>query len=179
MKFVLPFIFVFAFVLSAYPQSNAPGTEAAITEFDVNGLKVIFKRRSSSPTVSTGLFFRGGARNETMDNAGVESLTLDAATEGSKKFPRDVLRKELARTGTAVGSASSYDYSAISMVSTSELFNRSWEILTDLVLNPSFAPEDVEREKNAMIAGLRNESASPDSALDALEEKIIFSGHPY
>jgi zinc protease len=179
MKFLLPFIFIFAFIFSAYSQSNAPGTESSITEFDVNGLKVVFKRRSSSPTVSTGLFFRGGARNETVDNAGIEGLTLDAATEGSKKFPRDMLRRELARTGTAIGSASSYDYSAISMVSTSEFFDRSWEILTDLVLNPTFAADDVEREKSAMIAGLKNESASPDSALDALEEKIIYAGHPY
>src|SRR5262249_10522355 len=64
-------------------------------------------------------------------------------------------------------------------VSTSEFFERSWEILTDLVLNPNFSADDVDREKAAMIAALRNASASPDSALDSLEEKVIFAGHPY
>jgi len=179
MKFFLTFSFVLAFVFSVYPQATVPSADASITDFDVNGLKVIFKRRTSSPTVSVGVFFRGGVRNETVENAGIESLALNAATEASKKYPREVLRKELARTGTVIGSAATYDYSAVSMVSTSENFARSWEVLTDLLTNPTFATEDVQREKDAMIAGLNNASASPDSALDDLEDKIIFAGHPY
>src|SRR5262249_38726864 len=107
MKYLLPFLFLLTFVLSGYSQAVAPATDA-ITEFDANGMKVIFKRRPSSPTVATGLFFRGGTRNETIANAGIENFVLDAATEGSKKYPKDALRKELARTGTAIDSAAAY-----------------------------------------------------------------------
>ena len=35
---------------------------ALVTEFDVNGLKVLVKRREGSLTVAAGLFIRGGAR---------------------------------------------------------------------------------------------------------------------
>jgi len=58
-------------------------TDAArlVTEFEVNGLKVLLKRRAGSQTVVAGLFFRGGARNVTEKNAGVEALMLDVATE--------------------------------------------------------------------------------------------------
>ncbi|HYJ91055.1 MAG TPA: hypothetical protein VEV84_07095, partial [Pyrinomonadaceae bacterium] len=84
MKFFLTFSFVLAFVFSVYPQATVPSADASITDFDVNGLKVIFKRRTSSPTVSVGVFFRGGVRNETVENAGIESLALNAATEASK-----------------------------------------------------------------------------------------------
>src|SRR4051812_47579075 len=43
---------------------NVEATQAAlVTEFDVNGLKVIVKRRPGSLTVSAGLFLRGGSRN--------------------------------------------------------------------------------------------------------------------
>jgi zinc protease len=179
MKFFLTFSFVLTFVFAVHPQVSVPAADATITDFDVNGLKVIFKRRTSSPTVSVGVFFRGGVRNETVDNAGIESLALDAATESSKKYPREVLRKELARTGTVIGSASTYDYSAVSMVSTSEHFAHSWDMLVDLLTSPTFAPEDVQREKNVKLAALNDESASPDSALDEFENKIIFAGHPY
>ena len=179
MKFFLAFSIVFVFVFSVHPQAAVPVADASITDFEVNGLKVIFKRRTSSPTVAVGVFFRGGVRNETVDNAGIESLALDAATESSKKYPREVLRKELAHTGTVIGSASTYDYSAVSMVATSEHFTHSWDMLFDLLANPTFAPEDVLRDKNVKIAALNDESASPDSDLDEFEGKIIFAGHPY
>ncbi|HEX8852817.1 MAG TPA: hypothetical protein VF754_04985, partial [Pyrinomonadaceae bacterium] len=56
---------------------------ALVTEFDVNGMKVLVKRRPGSQTVVAGLFIRGGARNVTPENAGVEALMLDVATEAS------------------------------------------------------------------------------------------------
>src|SRR5262249_47577094 len=36
---------------------------ALVTEFDVNGLKVLVKRREGSQTVAAGLFIKGGSRN--------------------------------------------------------------------------------------------------------------------
>ena len=75
---------------------------ALVTEFDVNGLKVLVKRRAGSQTVATGLFLKGGSRNITTANAGVESLMLDVLVEGSASYPREKLRAELARTGTVV-----------------------------------------------------------------------------
>src|SRR5687768_3387589 len=54
-----------------------------VSEFEVNGLKVLLKRRAGSQTVVAALFLRGGSRNITEKNAGVEALMLDVATEAS------------------------------------------------------------------------------------------------
>ena len=66
MKYSQRFISLVLVLLSSavlgLAQGNIPNlsTQAAnVTEFDVNGLKVILKRRESSPTVSVGLFLRG------------------------------------------------------------------------------------------------------------------------
>ena len=85
---------------------------ALVTEFEVNGLKVLVKKRAGSPTVAGGLFLRGGSRNITSENAGIESLMLAVATEASANFPRDRMRSQLSRMGTALGSGENYDYSA-------------------------------------------------------------------
>src|ERR687895_177229 len=61
---------------------------ALVSEFDVNGLKVLLKRREGSLTAAAGLFIRGGASNITAQNAGIETLMLSAATEASTNFPR-------------------------------------------------------------------------------------------
>lgn len=186
--FALLALIVLSFASNAAAQTTAapaasPAATASpdklVSEFDVNGLKVIFKRRPGTPTVSVGLFTRGGVKNQTADNAGIEGLTLSTATEGSKKFPREVLRKEFARTGSTIGAGMSYDFGVISLSSTRQNFDRSWDIFTDVVLNPSFADQDFQRVRDLLLTGLRNQTVSPDSFLGSLEEKVVYANHPY
>jgi len=160
----------------AFAQSTA---EQQVSEFDVNGLKVIVKRRPNTATVAAGLFIRGGSSNLTPDNAGIEAMMLNVATEGGKAFPRDVLRKQVASTGTTLSSGSNRDYSAISMGCTKENFDVSWRMFTDVAMNPAFAPEDVERIRANMITALRSKSDSPDAFLQDNVERTIYAGHPY
>lgn len=158
---------------------NIAAQAASVTEFEVNGLKVIVKQRASSPTISGGLFFRGGARNWNEKNAGIESFVLGAATEGTKSYPRQTLRRELARTGASVSSGAGRDFSAISFASTAQDFDRVWRIFSDVAVNPTFATADVERVRQQMLAALRENETSPDAALRSLEERVVYTGHPY
>ncbi len=179
--FLLTFISL-SFVSLHFAQTgkiNIAEQAALVTEFDVNGLKVLVKRRQSAPTVAAGLFIRGGARNITDKNAGIENFMLDTTTEGSKKFPREALRRELARTGSSVGSSVSNDYSVLSMVSTRQNFDRSWDVFTDIALNPAFAQEDLELTREKILTALRNDEDSPDGFLQVLQDRVIYAKHPY
>src|SRR5215213_6642301 len=142
-------LIAFALVVTAYQTAafaQAVGTDrskqaALVTEFEVNGMKVLLKRRPASATVSAGLFLRGGARNLTAQNAGIENFMLTAATAGSTSYPRVAMRRELARTGSSISSGANYDFSVLALASTSENFGRSWDIFRDVALRPAFAPE--------------------------------------
>jgi zinc protease len=150
-----------------------------VSEFEVNGLKVLVKRRAGSQTVVAGLFLRGGARNVTAENAGIEALMLDVATEASANFPRERFRRELSSMGTGISYGVNYDYSALTMGSTRRYFDRSWEIFTDTALHPSFTLDDFQRVKNRMIAGLSNDEDTPDSYLQELQSRVAYANHPY
>src|SRR5215218_1475619 len=58
------------------PSKEAADTLRLVTEFEAGGLKVLVKRREGSQSVVAGLFLRGGSRNVTAENAGVEALML-------------------------------------------------------------------------------------------------------
>jgi len=150
-----------------------------VTELDVNGLKVIVKQREGSQTVAAALFFRGGARNVTADNAGVESLMLDLASEASTAFPREKFRREMARTGTVISAGVNRDYSGLTLGSTRQHFDRAWEIFTDAALHPSFAPDDFDRIKKQELIALSDDEDTPDSYLQVLQSRVIYAGHPY
>lgn len=152
---------------------------ALVSEFDVNGLKVLIKRREGSQTVVAGLFIKGGTQNITAANAGIEDLMLDASSEASMNFPRERLRVELARLGTNISSGVNFDYSALTLGATRRNFDRSWEIFTDVALRPSFVPEDVERVRNRMMLSLRDDTDTPDSYLQVLQARVAYAGHPY
>ena len=153
--------------------------ESLVTELDVNGLKVLVKRREGSQTVAAGLFLRGGARNVTAENAGIEALMWSAATEASAAFPRATLRKELARTGTALGYGVNRDYSALTLGTTRANFDRSWEIFADVAQRPAFTPDDFKRVQNQLVVARSDDEDSPDSFLEILQERVTYSGHPY
>jgi predicted Zn-dependent peptidase len=176
-RFVLASLFVLSFVGAAFPQAAA--TAPQITEFDVNGMKVLLKRRPGTPTVATGLFFRGGSQNLTPDTAGIENFTLKAATEAAKSYPRETLRKETSRLGTVITSGSNYDYSALSMISTREAFDTSWKMFVDVALNPTFLAADVDRVRDGILTNLRAENDSPEGSLEALTQKTVYAGHAY
>lgn len=173
--------------IPATPPSAAAKPAAAsvddsarlITEFEVNGLKVLLKRREGNQTVVAGLFFRGGSRNITAENAGVEGLMLDVATEASANFPRERFRRELSRTGTAITFGINYDYSALMLGSTRQHFERAWELFTDAALRPSFTADDFQRVKQRLLVSLSDDEDTPDSFLQVLQARAAFSGHPY
>lgn len=162
-------------------QTNGDVREQAdlVNEFEVNGLKVLVKNRPTSSTVAAGLFIRGGARNVTPETAGLEILTLEAAVEGSRSYPRDSLRRILANTGTAIGSGINSDFSVLSMASTRENFSDSWKIFADIAMNPLFDPVDIQRVKEQRLAGLREAETDNDNFLNVLQDRLVFRGHPY
>lgn len=190
MIFIRKFCFLFLVLLFVAPAfapifaqetnvSDLSKQAALVSEFEINGLKVLVKRRTASPTVAAGLFLRGGARNLTKETAGIESMMLGVATEASRKYPRGVLRRELAKTGAQIGGGSNYDYSALSMAATRRDFDRAWDIFTDVALNPTFAVADVERIKQQILTGLRDRNSDADAYLEELTEQAVYADHPY
>lgn len=158
---------------------NLEAQAAAVTELDVNGLKVIVKRRPAAATVAAGLFIRGGVRNITDRTAGIENLMLNSAIEAGKKFPRAAVRRELARTGSSIGATAGRDYSVVTLASTAWNFDRMWEIFADVTMNPAFDQADVGRIREQILTGVRSREITPDAALEALEQRVVFAGHPY
>jgi zinc protease len=129
--------------------------------------------------VSVGLFLRGGVRNLTDKTAGLENLMLMSAIEAGQNFPRQTVRRELARTGSTIGASAGSDFSVISLASTRENFDRMWKLFADVTMKPTFDPADVNRIRDQIVTGLREQETVPDSALDTLEDKTIYAGHPY
>jgi len=162
---------------------NSAGLAQAVdstTDFTTpNGLKAVHKRVQGNEVVAIRIYFKGGVRNITAKNAGIEALMWEAAQHGTKNFSKSQINRELAKMGTLIGSAAGYDYTFVAMQCVRQHFDRSWQILADIVLNPLFDEPEVALERERIVNALRQEADDPDSYVTTLSDRLLYAGHPY
>lgn len=180
-KLTLLTIFLLACSIAGFANPIIPpdADSSQVTEFEVNGIKVLVKRRPTSPAVAGALFIKGGSRNITAKDTGIENLMLSSAIEGGKRFPQQMVRRELSRTGSGIAGSAGQDYSVANFVTTLPNFNKVWDIFTDVTINPAFAAEDVERNRRSILTTLREAEGNPESVLEMTLDKLVYTGHPY
>jgi predicted Zn-dependent peptidase len=168
---------------AAFAQATAPARaadSAATTEFiTANGLKTIDRRVAGNEVVAVQIYFRGGTRNISAKNAGVESVLFEAAQQGTKNFSKSEINRELARMGTVIDAASGYDFSVVAMRCVRPNFDRSWQLLADIILNPTLDEKEVALVKDQIINALRQQDDSPESSVAQLSNKLLYASHPY
>jgi zinc protease len=171
--------------LAAFAQAAAPGrisvaANGSTTDFvTTNGLKTIHRHVTGNDVVAAQIYFRGGARNVTEKNAGVESLLFEVATEGTKNFSKSEINREMARMGTVIDGDSGYDFSVVEMRCVRQNFDRSWQLLTDMILNPACDDKEVALVKEQIISALRQQNDSPENSVALLCNRLLFDAHPY
>ena len=147
--------------------------------FNVNGLKVILKQNTSNDIVAVNLVFKGGVTILDPGQAGIEALALNVALKASENYPKDMLNAELEKMATQLGASSSLDYSNINMLCVKQNFEKSWNIFSDVVLNPSFTQEDIELEREQLLSNVRQTSDNADVYLQKLFRNEFYGDHPY
>src|SRR5262245_34496929 len=158
--------------ISARPNSTTDFVTA-------NGLKTIHRMVTGNEVVAVQVYFRGGARNINEKDAGVESLLFKVVTEGTKNFSKSEINGELARMGTEINGSSVYDYSVMEMRCVRQNFDRSWQLLADMILNPACDEKEVALAKDQIISALRQQNDNPENSVTLLSNDLLYAAHPY
>ena len=175
------YLFIPAFIILAVYLFLPPLLLAQkdVVSFEVNGLKVIFKKVPTNQVVSANLYLKGGAQLLSDSTQGIELFLLNSSKRGTKNFPKDVLSAELDRMGSQIGAEAYSDYSILSLRCITDYFDRSWEIFSDVILNPTFSEKEVDLVRQQMINAAKNEKENPDPYIQQISEKLFYADHPY
>ncbi len=162
--------------LSAPPPVTAPDT--ATSSYMVDGIRVIHSRTNTSLVVAN-LYLLGGVRQTTARDAGIESFLLAVSERGTKRYPRDVLRRAMARTGSEITVQPQDDWTLVGVRTTTAELDSTWSIFADRLMNPTLEPADIQFIREQLVLALRQRADSPDATLDYLADSIAYAGHPY
>ncbi len=152
--------------------------DTTTVSYTVSGVHVI-QRRTSASIVVANLYLLGGLRQATQETAGLESFLLAVSERGSKQYPRDVMRRALARTGSEIGVGPREDWTVIGVHTTPAALDSTWAIFADRLIHPTIDSVDVEFIREQIVSGVRQRADSPDAMLDFLSDSIAYAGHPY
>jgi zinc protease len=159
--------------------SIALAITAATTSFDVSGVHVILRQNSANNVVAANLYLLGGARQVTDANAGIEPILLDVSERGTRQYPKNALRRAMAKLGSEIVVAPSADWTMFGIRSSTEVFDSTWAIFADRVMHPTLAKAEIGVVKAQYLSGIRQRRDDPDALADLLADSITFVGHPY
>jgi len=145
-----------------------------------NGLKIILAERPSVPVVRMQILFDAGYAADQDVKPGTASLTMAMLDEGTKKYDALEISSQLAQMGTQLGASASLDSSQVSLNTLKENLQDSMTIFADVIMNPSFPADQLERLKDQQLAAIAQEKNSPFGAALRLMPKLLYGeGHAY
>jgi zinc protease len=147
-----------------------------------NGLRVIVVQRSELPLVSAQLLIKSGGEVDPSDMAGVADITAALLTRGTTKRSATQIAEAIEALGGTLNSGAGWDYSSITANVMSSRIGPALEIVSDVVRNPAFADEEIERLRRQSLNGLRNALGTPSSIARFAAGRLVFRdsayGHP-
>lgn len=163
--------------VSAAPALDFPDVERAKLS---NGINVVFARRDTVPVVELSMVFDAGNAGDARDKLGTQSMMLSLLNEGTATRTAIQIAEEEERLGASIDASASTDTTEVSLSALSTNLGPSLDLWADLIRNPKFAPEEIERVRNIQLAGIAQEESDPQSlALRLLPPLIFGDTHPY
>ena len=142
-------------------------------------MKVIHRKVTANNVVAANLYLLGGTRQVTAQNAGIELLLLEASEHGTRKYPKELLRRKMASLGSAIIVAPAEDWTVLGLRTNVAGFDSTWMILADRVMRPTLDTTDVEFVRTQLVSAVRQRRESPDALVEYLADSVAFPGHPY
>src|SRR5262244_2576722 len=143
-----------------------------------SGLVIVTDHMPHLETASLGVWVACGSRDEKPDEHGISHLLEHMAFKGTSRRTARQIAEEI----EAVGG----DLNAATSVETTSYYARvlradvplAIDVLSDILSNPTFDPEELQREQNVIVQEIgAAEDAPDDLVFDKLQE-TAFPGQP-
>jgi predicted Zn-dependent peptidase len=140
-----------------------------------NGLTIIEQKRNSD-SVAIEMQVNTGSNNE--KQKGISHFLEHMMFEGTKTRTTLELANAIESLGGELNAATSNERTVYYIVILKKHFNKALEILTDLIKNPLFKKEAVEKERKIILEEIKMYNDLPNHYQWILFLKNLFKNHP-
>jgi zinc protease len=160
-----------------FPDAPFPAFEQTTLS---NGMRLIVAERNAVPVVRFSLQLDAGYAADPFAAPGVATMTMEMLDEGTATMDALEINDTLLRLGAQLTSGANLDSSVVGLSALKENLDESLAVYADVILNPAFAPAELERLKALQLATIQQEKNTPeDMALRVLPQLLYGEGHAY
>ncbi|MHC4820746.1 MAG: M16 family metallopeptidase, partial [Planctomycetota bacterium] len=145
-----------------------------------NGMVLHLLEDHTLPLVNGSAYFRGGS---VFDPAGKEGLSTLACflvrQGGTKSLDPDALDEELDMLAGSIGVGSGIEQSSGGFSFMAEDVDRGIELFADVLRNPAFDEQRLQRFKFMYAQSVKGQAQSPPAVTGRAFSSIAYGGHPY
>ena len=143
-----------------------------------NGLRLVNEEVKGVRSVSLGIAFQTGSVHEDKRQSGISHLIEHRLFKGTPKRDAYRIAVEADSLGAELNGFTTKEFTYYYARFLDQHLEKVWDILTDIILNPSFNREDLEKEKGVVIEEIRNSKDSPEEEVFRQLSNCLYSGHP-
>jgi zinc protease len=146
-----------------------------------NGAQLIVSQKRDLPLVSVTVNFVGGTNQfEEPAKLGVGTLTAQMMSEGTATRTGDQLANAQQMLGTSIRVDVGPEIGSIGFTALSGKLDPALELLADMLVNPAFPADALERRRGQAIVALTQQRDQPNTIGSNVFSKVLYGpDHPY
>jgi zinc protease len=176
-----------AAVAQEWPKSSPPGPlpmrDVKFPPYQfrtlANGLQVIAVSHHEQPAVSLRLIVRAGGAQDPASKGGVASLVAALLDQGTTTKTAEQVASQIDSIGGLMSTGAGSDLTFIQSIVMKDSLGVGLDLLSDMARNPTFAPEEIERQREQILSGMKVGYEDPDYIAGMVFDRLVYGFHPY
>ncbi len=143
-----------------------------------NGIRVITEHMPHVRSVSVGVWIGTGSREEEAHETGISHFIEHMVFKGTKNRSAEQIARSVDSIGGGLDAFTSKELVSYNVKVLDEHLPQAFDVVADLVRNPLFLKEDIEKEKGVILEELKMEVDNPEYLIHEIFSSNFWKGHP-
>src|SRR5262245_41357850 len=129
-------------------------------------------------SVSIGVWLTRGSRHESADRSGIAHFVEHMLFKGTDRRSAEDIAQAIDSIGGQLDAFTAKEYASYYIKVLDEHLPLALDVLSDIVLNPAFSVEDIEREKKVVVEEIKMVEDTPDDLVHEIFTQGFWEDHP-
>src|ERR1700676_1895132 len=142
-----------------------------------NGVRVVTEQMPHVRSVSLGIWIGTGSRCETPEENGLSHFIEHMVFKGTTHRSAEDIARSVDSIGGGLDAFTAKEMVSYNTKVLDEHLPLAFDVLADMVLNPLFREDDIEKEKGVILEELKMEVDNPEYLLHEIFSSNFWKGH--
>jgi zinc protease len=165
------------------PPGPLPARDVNFPPYEIrtieNGMRVVVVMHHEQPVVTLRLLLQAGSVCDAPGKSGVAALAAALLDQGTTTRSAEQIADTIDSIGGGLGTGAGNDLSFANVVVMKDSLALGFDLLSDVVRNPAFKQEEIDRQRQQAVSSLKVSFEDPDFVASVVFDRLVYGFHPY